>query len=266
MKKLFLIFVFALIFTIAQAQPVPELYHVRTGQSDPAFVLVKLPTAGIDAGDWVGVCDVGSGLCYGAKQVTDPTKNTYIVCFGDEALTEKKDGFSYGATMTPFYWEKDNSKCYEVTGTWINEMNGRTVELKWYPIGVYNVQNFAIGNEISLATDPDLVTQANAPPQTPEPLPQNLTFYDDQNVIIFQKGDEIWVKVKAEKISLQLYRNDNGTERKSFTLSSKTAGYEQRIFSNYTRSWKGQTFRMTYYYYAGGKMVSKTPTEKHFTL
>jgi hypothetical protein len=247
--------------------PAPELMHYRTGQADPAFVLVKLPLIPIEAGDWIGIMDETSGLCYGAKEVKDATKNTYIVCYGDEAMTaNKQDGFAYGAAMKPFFWQKNTGRFFEITGDWKDERTGRLIQLQWRPLALFNVDNIAIGNEIHLATDPDLTNPDVAEPVEIAIEPETTTIFWDENVTLWVKNDEIWLKVLAEKMSLFLYRNDGGTEKRMFSMGSKVAGYNQKIVSNYKRSWKGAQIRIQYYHYQNGKMVSKTPTEKSFTF
>jgi hypothetical protein len=91
--------------------------------------------------------------------------------------------------------------------------------------------------------------------------------FEDENIVIFLKGNQVWLKVKAEKLSGFIWRNDNGTWKKMYSIGSKLQGFETAfITGNYSRSWKGQQARVEYYYYVNGKMVSRTSTIKSFTL
>jgi hypothetical protein len=91
------------------------------------------------------------------------------------------------------------------------------------------------------------------------------TIFEDENMVFYLKGDEVWWKVKSERVSVRLYRVDNGKEKLSWNSTLKPQGTEIRYVSNYSRRWKGQNIRFVAYYYINGKMVNQ-PTSGSFVL
>ena len=336
MRKMMLtlLMVFVLIFGYAQF-PHPALVYTRTGQAEPVFISITLPTV-ITPEDWVGCYDDTLMLCYGSFKADKRVH--YVAAFIDENMTEKKDGFDYGDIISLFYYKASTKEFFKLTGDYYNTATEKVItELRVFPLALYRVTNVQIGGPIQLNTDPDLASvelcfdehdytiktggisgiplkyraknvsglqmfissgsgkivkgkyeftstdnyviinlvgksdfsDEMLADQTRITLDQSIEsnkIFGDDNVVFYLKGDEVCGKVLAEKISLRLYRYDNGVEKRTFTLSSKKAGYEQVIFKPYSRSWKGLMFRIEYWYYIDGKMVNKVPIEHTFIL
>ncbi len=64
-----------------------------------AFPSKALSKTGLQAGDIIGAFD-GNGLCCGRTEPTFPYENTALTVFGNDEISNIKDGFSYGE---PFY-------------------------------------------------------------------------------------------------------------------------------------------------------------------
>ena len=343
MKKIILIVLisFAALFAVSQA-PHPALCFTKTGQSDPAFISVFLPIQGFEAGDWLGVYDADNMLCYGAKPlISDTVRAINIVCFGDELMTDKKDGFTYASAMKLFMYDAGTKKFYDLSGDYVNGYDDKPLTiLKWYSLAIYKAVKVKKMGEIELAVDPELsavvfdwvnleqpvvtggsdavklkfISQNTTAPTfmvavgkgtvekrwdgfyykyaatdvnvvinavgknnfTGQLVTDKLTLildqsvsgntiFEDENMVFYLKGDEVWWKVKGERVSVRLYRVDNGKEKLSWNSTLKPQGTEMRYVANYSRSWKGQSIRFVYYYYLNGKMV-KQPVTGSFVL
>lgn len=93
------------------------------------------------------------------------------------------------------------------------------------------------------------------------------SIFEDENIVLYLKGDQVWLKIKCEKLSGFIYRQDNGNWKRTYQIGTKLQGYEVAfITANYSRSWKGTKAKIEYFYYVNGKMANLTYKENNKTV
>lgn len=155
------------------------------------------------------------------------TAPIFTVKSGTGNIEKRWDGYYYKYSAT------DSDVVIEATG--INNFTGQTVS---------DILNLTLDQSVA----------AN-------------TIFEDENMVIYLKNDQVWLKVKAEKLSGYVLRDDGGIWKRLYHVSNKTQGFEIAfIKGQYSRSWKGLSGKVQYLYYKDGKMMNKTFTEKSFTF
>lgn len=84
--------------------------------------------------------------------------------------------------------------------------------------------------------------------------------YEDDNVLIYLKGDKVFLKIKAEKASVNLFRFEKGIRKKMYGSGTKTQGFEQAFINGQYNRWKGIEVTIEYTYYINGKMANTVKT------
>ncbi|MBE0637300.1 MAG: T9SS type A sorting domain-containing protein [Bacteroidales bacterium] len=105
-------------FVYPPAEAKLNVWNEVANTGTPHFISIhKYALSSLETGDFIGVFD-GNNICVGMAEYVNPESNLFIAAFGDDEVTEVKDGLTVGEGMTFKLFRLSTNTEYELEVTY----------------------------------------------------------------------------------------------------------------------------------------------------